>query len=119
MSILTFFATAFSYFSLETREVAEEKKGDDGEIMEKVTMVKLLSKFSISINILINFTVFINIGFMDATLEHHIRDVSIHFEQLKLQLKEQILGHNQVTCPVQCSTRNFFFLFPIANVLFS
>lgn len=74
-SVLTLLATAFSYFTLETKEVKQEKKSEIPE-NEKVTMWKLISTFSIFINIFINFTTFVNIGFMDATLEHHIRDVS-------------------------------------------
>ena len=37
----------------------------------------LATKLGVFVNILITFTSFINVGFNDATLEHHLRDVSI------------------------------------------
>lgn len=43
---------------------------------ERVSVLELLSNFGIFVNILITFTTFMNVGFNDATLEHHIRDVS-------------------------------------------
>lgn len=42
----------------------------------KVSPLALISKLGVFINLLITFTSFINVGFNDATLEHHLRDVS-------------------------------------------
>lgn len=72
-SMLTLIAALFAFFSLETK-LNCSNNGDDEEPREKVTIYKLLTTFSISINILMNITAAINFGFMDATLEHHIRD---------------------------------------------
>ena len=64
--------SCFLILRLETEpENSESARG------ESVSVFQLLSSFGIAINILVTFTAFMNIGFNDATLEHHIRDVSL------------------------------------------
>ena len=42
---------------------------------KKVSPLALIRKPGVFINMLITFTSFINVGFNDATLEHHLREV--------------------------------------------
>lgn len=48
----------------------------------RVSVWSMTKKPGIMINILISFTTFINVGFNDATLEHHLRDVSCYLSPL-------------------------------------
>ncbi|RWS13943.1 MFS-type transporter-like protein [Dinothrombium tinctorium] len=46
------------------------------EKTERTSILTLMSNFSITLNVLISVTAFFIIGFNDATLEHHIRQIS-------------------------------------------
>lgn len=50
--------------------IAEEQSSTSS----KVSVFTLTTNLPVMINILISFTTFINVGFNDATLEHHLRD---------------------------------------------
>lgn len=66
-STLNFFHLSMTW---RKKETPQKRSG------ESVSVWKLFCNCGIFINILITFTTFMNVGFNDATLEHHIRDVS-------------------------------------------
>lgn len=53
---------------------------------ERVSVFELFGNFGVFVNILITFTTFMNVGFNDATLEHHIRDVSIYLSYMYMSI---------------------------------
>ena len=90
VGVTVYAATVFAFFCLPKRGESPDSllqmksNGSSDPSLEqvakdektKVSPFALISKLGVFINLLITFTSFINVGFNDATLEHHLRDVS-------------------------------------------
>lgn len=80
-----FFTCAlFAFFALKSDSFANSKDEPDEANTKKATVLNLSRELGIMINMSITLIAFINIGFNDATLEHHVSD--------KLKLKPSQIG---------------------------
>lgn len=68
-----FAVSFFTFFALKSPDPVPKNSADE-EKKPRVSIFQLATYLGVIINLLISFTAFINIGFNDATLEHHLRD---------------------------------------------